>query len=53
MASGNINGADADRGGGVLTSLKGGVDRKQYPKAARAAWISKETWKLEDWRAAL
>ena len=40
-------------GAASFASLKGGVDRKNHPKAAREAWIYKETWQLADWRAAL
>ena len=34
-------------------SLKGEVERKENPKAVRAPCISKETWRLADWRARL
>ena len=34
-----------------FSSLKGGLDRKQRPKAARSVWISKKTWYLVDRRS--
>ena len=37
-------------GESAFASLKREVDRNQQPKPARAAWISKETWQLEDQR---
>ena len=37
----------------AFASLKGEMDRKNNPKAARAAWISKEIWQLEECREAL
>ena len=40
-------------GWAAFAPLKGGVDIKKHPKAARAAWISKETWQMADWSAAL
>ena len=39
--------------GAAFTSLKGGVVRKHQTKAVRYAWISRETWRLVDSRAAL
>ena len=37
----------------AFESLKGEVEQKELPKAVRDPWISKETWRLENWRAAL
>ena len=40
-------------GEATFASLKVDVELKHLPKAVRSPWISKETWRLEDWRAAL
>ena len=46
--------SQTEGGGGVaLTALKGEVDSKWLQKAARSAWISKDTWQLADRRPAL
>ena len=37
----------------AVASLKGEVELNQYPKAVRAPCISKETRRMEYWRAAL
>ena len=37
----------------AFASLKGGVYSKKKPKSARAAWISKETYQLANWRVEL
>ena len=40
-------------GEATFASLKVDVELKHLPKAVRSPWISKETWRLEDWREAL
>ena len=39
--------------GAAFLFLKGGVSREPRPKKVRVSWISQETWKLADRRAAL
>ena len=38
-------------GEAAFAYIKWEVERKHQTTAVRAAWMSKETWKLADWRA--